>query len=61
MHAEQITSTQQLQTMLGYVKLVLSNRNVIQLALQALGKYGILRLHQKGQLQDIYSELGHSK
>ena len=29
--------------------------------LQALGKYGILRLHQKGQLQDIYSELRQSK
>ncbi|KAL3137083.1 hypothetical protein ABBQ32_006668 [Trebouxia sp. C0010 RCD-2024] len=28
---------------------------------QALGKYGILRLHQKGQLQDIYSELGPNK
>lgn len=26
--------------------------------MQALGEYGVLRLQQKGQLQDIYKELG---
>lgn len=29
--------------------------------LQALGKYGILQLQQKGQLQDIYTDLGQEK
>jgi len=32
--------------------------NIQACHMQALGEYGVLRLQQKGQLQDIYKELG---
>ncbi len=32
--------------------------NIQACYMQALGEYGVLKLQQKGQLQDIYKELG---